>query len=132
MDHTREEDRAIEARQGIRQRALVHYSMKGGRPFFVAGLWSDAPDHATGEIADSYTMVIDPANAVMRVRDRMPAIPGTDAARRWLEPGPLPAELLVPYPAEEMQAWRVSDDAKSSRTEPHPDMAVAGWSILGR
>ena len=47
----------------------------------------------------------------------------TDAARRWIEPGPLPAELLVPYPAEEMTAWRVADDAKNSRIEPHPGMA---------
>jgi putative SOS response-associated peptidase YedK len=70
-------------------------------------------------------MVIGDANAVMRVHDRMPAILGTAAAREWLEPGPLPAELLVPYPAEEMQAWRVSDDAKSSRIEPHPGMAEA-------
>ena len=55
----------------------------------------------------------------------MPAILGTDAERRWLAPGPLPAELLVPYPADEMQAWRVSDDAKSSRVEPHAGMAEA-------
>jgi putative SOS response-associated peptidase YedK len=100
-----------------------YYSMKDGRPFFIAGLWSDAPDPTTGEIADSYTMVIGEANAVMRIHDRMPAILGTEAARRWLEPGPLPQELLVPYPAEEMQAWRVSDDAKNGRIEPHPRMA---------
>ena len=56
----------------------------------------------------------------MRVHDRMPVILATDAARRWIEPGPLPAELLAPYPAEEMTAWRVSDDAKNSRIEPHP------------
>ena len=102
-----------------------YYSMKDGRPFFVAGLWSDAVDPRTGEIADSYTMIIGEANAVMRVHDRMPAILGTDAARRWLEAGPLSAELLVPYPAEAMQAWRVGDDAKSSRIEPHPGMAEA-------
>ena len=68
-------------------------------------------------------MVIGEANAVMRVHDRMPAILGATAAREWLEPGPLPAELLVPYPAEEMQAWRVGDDAKSSRIEPYARMA---------
>ena len=100
-----------------------YYSMRDGQPFFVAGLWSDAPDPSTGEIADSYTMVIGEANAAMRVHDRMPAILGTEAARRWLEPGPLPVELLVPYPAEEMQAWGVGDDAKSSRIEPHAGMA---------
>src|SRR6476620_6612423 len=70
-----------------------YYSTRDDRPFFVAGLWSDAPDPSTGGITDSYTMVIGDANAAMRVHDRMPAILGTDAARRWLEPGPLPAEL---------------------------------------
>jgi putative SOS response-associated peptidase YedK len=102
-----------------------YYSMRDERPYFVASLWSDAPDPSTGEIADSYTMVIGEANAVMRVHDRMPAILGATAAREWLEPGPLPAELLVPYPAGEMQAWRVGGDAKSSRIEPHPGMAEA-------
>jgi putative SOS response-associated peptidase YedK len=53
----------------------------------------------------------------------MPAILGTEAARRWLEPEPPPAELLVPYPAKAMLAWRVGDDAKNSRIEPHPGMA---------
>ena len=47
------------------------------------------------------------------------------AARRWLEPGPLPAELLVPYPAEAMTSWRVADEAKYSRIEPHPRLAEA-------
>jgi putative SOS response-associated peptidase YedK len=39
------------------------YSLADGRPFFMAGLWLDAPDPATGEIAGSYTMVIGEANA---------------------------------------------------------------------
>ena len=50
--------------------------MPDGRPFFIAGLRSDAPDPAKGEIADSYTMVIGQANAAMRVHDRMLAILG--------------------------------------------------------
>ena len=53
----------------------------------------------------------------------MPAIPSAEAARRWLDVDPLSAEFLMPYPAEEMPAWRVSDDAKSSRIEPHAGMA---------
>jgi putative SOS response-associated peptidase YedK len=59
----------------------------------------------------------------MRVHDRMPAILATEAARQWLEPGPLRPELLAPYPAEEMTGWRVSDNATSSRALPHPGMA---------
>jgi putative SOS response-associated peptidase YedK len=68
------------------------------------------------------TAIITDANEVTRVHDRVPVILGTDAAGRWIEPGPLPAELLVPYPADEMQACRVGDAAKSSRIEPHPGM----------
>jgi putative SOS response-associated peptidase YedK len=89
----------------------------------MAGLWAEAHDLETGEVADTYTLIITDANAVMRVHDRMPVILATDAARRWIEPGPLPAELLVPYPAEEMQAWRVGDAAKNSRIEPRAEMA---------
>ena len=86
---------------------------------------TDLPEFpATGDVADTYTVIITDANAAMRVHDRMPVILAPDAARRWIEPGPLPAELLVPYPAEEMQAWRVGDAAKNSRIEPHAGMAV--------
>ena len=55
----------------------------------------------------------------------MPAIPSAEAARRWLDVDPLSAEFLMPYPAQEMRAWRVGDDAKSSRIEPHAGMAEA-------
>ena len=95
----------------------------GHRTCFLAGLWAEAADRATGELADTYTLIITDANAIMRVHDRMPVILAMDAARLWIEPGPLPAELLVPYQAEEMTAWRVADDAKNSRIEPHPGMA---------
>ena len=39
------------------------------------------------------------------------------------EPGPLRPDLLRPYPAAEMTAWRVTDAAKNSRIEPHAGMA---------
>ena len=51
----------------------------------------------------------------------MPVILATDVARRWIEPGPLPPELLVPYHPEDRR--RVADDAKNSRIEPHAGMA---------
>jgi putative SOS response-associated peptidase YedK len=101
-----------------------YYSLKDDRPFFMAGLWSEVRDPATGEAADTYTVIITDANAAMRVHDRMPVILQGAAAREWVEPGPLPAELLQPYAAaDEMAAWRVSDAAKNSRIEPFPGMA---------
>jgi putative SOS response-associated peptidase YedK len=71
--------------------------MTDGRPFFMAGLWAEASDPTTGEVAETYTLIITDANATMRVHDRMPVILATEAARQWMEPGPLPGELLVPY-----------------------------------
>ena len=68
-------------------------------------------------------MIITDANAAIRVHDRMPVILPAEAARQWLEPGPLRPELLTSYPAEAMTAWRVDDAAKNSRIEPHPGMA---------
>ena len=80
---------------------------------------------ATGEVGDDYTLITTDVNALPRVHDRMPVILDTAAARRWFEPGPPPAELLGPYPAAAMTAWRVGDAAKNRRIEPHPGMAEA-------
>ena len=94
------------------------------RAAWTQGCWrqpASSPD-APGTCAILTTR---PNAMVAEIHDRMPVILAADAARRWIEPGSLPAELLVPYPAEEMQAWRVSDDAKSSRIEPHAGMAEA-------
>ena len=98
-----------------------YYSMQDGRPFFMAGLWAEAHDPATGEVADTYTVIISDANAAMRVHDRMPVILAPDAARRWIEPGPLPAELLVPVPGR-------GDDwlAGRRRRQEQPDRAAPG------
>ena len=100
-----------------------YHGMKDGPPFFMAGLRAEADALATGEVADTYTLIITDANAAMRVHDRMPVILATDAARRWVEPCPLPHELLAPYLAEAMKAWWVRDAAKNSRIEPSAEMA---------
>jgi SOS response associated peptidase (SRAP) len=80
----------------------------------MAGLWSDAPGPATGEVADSYTLVIGEANAAMRVHDRMPVVLPNAAAREWPEPGPPRPGPLAPYLAEGMAGWWVGEDAKNA------------------
>jgi putative SOS response-associated peptidase YedK len=100
-----------------------YYSMRDGKPFFIAGLWSNAPDPETGEIADGYTIVIDGANEAIHIHDRMPVILPPDGAAEWLSSGPLPTHLLKPYSAEAMTGWRVANDAKNSRIEPHESMS---------
>jgi putative SOS response-associated peptidase YedK len=70
--------------------------MTDGRPFFMAGLCAKAHDPATGEVADSYTLIITDANATMRVHDRMPVILATEAARQWMEPAHCRASCWCP------------------------------------
>src|SRR3954464_7878908 len=98
---------AGEARQGQGPSPWSYYSLTDVRPFFMAGLWSEVLAPATGEVGDAYTLIITDANAIMRVDDRMPVIPDNAVAQAWVEPGPLPAELLVPHPAAATTAWWV-------------------------
>jgi hypothetical protein len=79
------------------------------------------PDHWRGGAYD--TLIITDANESMRVHDGMAVILVTDAARRWMEPEPLPGVLPMPFPAREVLAWWVGDYAKISRIEPHEGMA---------
>jgi putative SOS response-associated peptidase YedK len=97
-----------------------YYSMTDGRPFLMAGLWSDAPDPATGEVSDRDMVIITDANAAIRVHDRMPVILSAAAAREWIGPGPLPAELLAPFPAEAMPGGGSAMTPRTAGSSPIP------------
>ncbi|HNA95033.1 MAG TPA: SOS response-associated peptidase family protein, partial [Saprospiraceae bacterium] len=80
--------------------------------FSVAGLWSKWKD-PDGQTLKTFTVITQAANRLMKdIHDRMPAILTQEAERLWTDPD-LSAkdalQLLVPFPAEEMQAYRVSD-----------------------
>ncbi|MEO1222626.1 MAG: SOS response-associated peptidase family protein [Pseudomonadota bacterium] len=99
------------------QRRSRSGDLDDARPFFIAGLWNEfvTPD---GEVVLTYALITVEANEAIRVHDRMPAIiPIEDdqAAMRWLFDPDWPLDLLKPYPAEDMEGWRVSDAAKRSR-----------------
>jgi putative SOS response-associated peptidase YedK len=54
------------------------------------------------------------------LHDRMPVILAPQDYARWLapaEPGQLPVDLLRPYPADEMTAWKVSRDVGNVRND---------------
>ena len=97
-----------------------YYSMTDGRPFFMAGLWAEAADPATGEVADTYTLIITDANAVMRVHDRMPVSwrrtqPAVDRAR----PAAGRAAGALPGRGDDRLAGR-------RRRQEQPDRAASG------
>lgn len=74
-------------------------------------LFGDAGTAASGEWLETYTILTTDPNEVMEpIHDRMPVIVAEKDYERWLEPGDParpPLDLLRPYPAEAMRAWKV-------------------------
>ncbi|WP_169979833.1 SOS response-associated peptidase [Tautonia rosea] len=97
-------------REGSRKQAYF-IRLKDGSPFGFAGLWDywEGPDGAF----ESCSIITTEPNALMEpIHDRMPVIVANDAYGLWLsqevqEPERL-EPLLVPFPAEAMEAWPVS------------------------
>ena len=79
--------------------------------FAFAGLWESWKDKATGQKLRTYTILTtDPNELMAPIHNRMPVILHGSDYERWLattDPAHPPADLLRPYPAEEMKAWKV-------------------------
>ncbi|UWZ85280.1 SOS response-associated peptidase [Occallatibacter riparius] len=86
--------------------------LKDGALFAFAGLWDRWKDRVTGQVLETYTIVTTDPNALTEpLHNRMPVILRPEDYGRWLEPGEsshLPVDLLRPYNAEEMTAWKVN------------------------
>jgi putative SOS response-associated peptidase YedK len=98
-------------------------------PFAFAGLWEHWEQ--AGEAIESCAIIVTEANALMRtIHDRMPVILSPDDYDLWLDPeiGD-PARLtplLVPYPAERMEAWPVGTAVNSPRNDGPELLAAVG------
>ena len=93
-------------------------AMKDASIFAFAGLWEVWKDKATNERLETYTVITTDPNELIKpeagpaLHDRMPVILHPNDYDRWLDPGDptrLPIDLLRPYSAERMKAWKVSD-----------------------
>jgi len=92
------------------------FRRRDGEPLAFAGLWESWRDRAEGDDAPrvrTCVIVTTEANElVMPVHERMPVMLPESAWDEWLDPGNEDVEhlhrLLVPAPAAEMDAWRVS------------------------
>jgi putative SOS response-associated peptidase YedK len=86
--------------------------LRDGDLFAFAGLWDTWKNKASGEELQTYTILTtDPNELLKPIHNRMPVIVARKDYERWMapaEPSHLPVDLLRPYPAEEMKAWKVS------------------------
>jgi putative SOS response-associated peptidase YedK len=110
------------ANAGSTRKTPFHIQMKSGKPFAFAGLWEMWTPKEGGEPLHSCTLITTtPNDVVAQVHDRMPVILPQGSYDSWLRPEALKAEelspLLVPYPAEEMEAFPVSTAVNSPKND---------------
>ena len=85
--------------------------LKDGAPFAFAGLWEEWTS-TEGEIRRTCVILTIVANSLMKkIHHRMPVILTPSMVSMWLEFSEVAVsseKLLRPFPADKMEAWRVS------------------------
>lgn len=120
---------------GKKHRQPFYFRKSGGGPFAYAGLWETWLGE--GGPLDTVAVLTTSANELVRpLHDRMPAIIPDVQFAAWLDPQEARPEkllpLLVPFPAERMESWPVSERVNSAAVEePNLNVPVpprATWS----
>jgi putative SOS response-associated peptidase YedK len=86
--------------------------MLDGSQYRFAGLWESWKEE-NGTLLETFTIITTDPNEVMEpLHDRMPVIIEPKDYDRWLQPAEaqtLPLDLLRPFPAEKMRAWKLQE-----------------------
>ncbi len=86
-------------------------ALNDGKPYAFAGVWERWRDPKSREPLETFTIITTDANELVEpMHNRMPVIVEPKDYDRWLapaDPAHLPVDLLRPYPAEKMTAWKV-------------------------
>src|SRR5208283_1164204 len=110
---------------GLTEKQPMYISMKDGNPFLMAGLFSVWKDEQ-GVEHPTYTIITTtPNELVSQIHDRMPVILPQEKINEWLDRNNKDTDslkkLLVPYPADKMQAVPVSRMVNNPRND-NPDL----------
>jgi len=101
-------------------------ALKDGALFAIAGLWETWKDKVTGESRETYAVITTVPNELMEsIHNRMPVILHPNDYDRWMapaDPAQLPVDLLRPYEADGMKAWKVGSDVGNVRNN-RPELA---------
>ena len=95
-----------------------YFYLKDKNIFGFAGLWEERLDKETGELTETCTIITTEANEVLKpIHERMPVILISEHYDFWLDEKVKDTEklknLLVPYPAKEMDSHAVSRSVNS-------------------
>jgi putative SOS response-associated peptidase YedK len=84
-------------------------AMRDRQPFALAGLWENWKEPTSGQWVRTFSILTTAPNALVApLHDRMPVILAPGDYDRWLGEEPDPAELIRPYPGDDMVTWPVS------------------------
>ncbi len=87
-------------------------------PFGLAGLWDRWKNPADGQWLETFSIITTAANAAIApMHDRMPVILEPKDYERWLDAPAIPLDLLRPFPAENMTAWKVVEAVGNVRND---------------
>ena len=90
-------------------------------PYGLAGLWERWKDAKAAEFLETFTIITTDANQVVApLHNRMPVIIERKDYARWLggdDPAQPPLDLLRPFPAEKMTAWKVDKSVGNVRND---------------
>lgn len=103
-----------------RQKQPFYVQLKTGAVLGFAGLW-ESWNNPDGGILESCSIITTPANElIQKIHDRMPVILHPEQYETWLHyatPEHYLQQLLLPYPAEEMEMYRVSSEMNSPKND---------------
>lgn len=104
-----------------RKKIPIRFVLKNRDVFAFAGLW-DTWRNQRGELIFSFTIITTQANDLIRpIHDRMPVILKREYEELWLDPEVNDVDkllsLLIPYPPEMMEAYRVSSLVNSPKED---------------
>ena len=94
--------------------------MLDGSQYGFAGLWESWKEE-NGTLLETFTIIMTAPNEIMEpLHDRMPVIIEPKDYDRWLqlaEAQALPLDLLRPFPAEKMKAWKANSRVGNVRND---------------
>jgi len=105
-------DGFYEWRKEGRTKTPFFIRLRSGRPFGFAGIWSTRRGEAGNRLVTCAIVTCPPSELMAGIHDRMPVILPPGTRDRWLGPTTDESELrqmLVPLPAEELEAYPVSE-----------------------
>ena len=108
----------------------MYISSRSREPFAMAGLWENWKD-LSGAMVHSCTIITTTPNSLIEpIHNRMPVILPQSAESTWLDTGVEDADtlapLLVPYPADGMEAYVVSTLVNSPKNDVPECLQPAG------